>query len=346
MSKRGIAEIASEGFIRLVHGGGGSFSHMLVEEVFLPAFGNPELNLLNDSAVVEVPSGPLAYTTDSFVVDPLFFPGGDIGRLAVCGTVNDLAVVGAKPLALTAGFILEEGLAFDVLRRITRSMKTAADEAGIRIVAGDTKVVQKGKGDGIFISMSGIGIFEGDRRPISGSGAQPGDDVVLSGPIGRHGLAVLLSREDLGLRNAPESDVSPLNGLVASALDSVPDIHAMRDATRGGLGVVLNEIAQQSGVGIEIDEEAVPVPEEVRGACELLGFDPLYLANEGVLIAFAGAARSKALVGAMKKSPYGVEAAVIGRVSGEPKGKVFLKTGIGSRRIVDWISGEQLPRIC
>jgi len=317
-----------------------------VEEIFLPEFGNPELNPLNDSAVMDVPAGRLAFTTDSFVVDPQFFPGGDIGRLAVCGTVNDLAAVGAKPLALSAGFILEEGLAIDDLRRITRSMKTAADEAGVRIVAGDTKVVQKGKGDGIFISTSGIGIFENGRVPVSGSGAKPGDAVVLSGSIGRHGLAVLLSREDLGLRNTVISDVAPLNGLVESALKCVPGIHAMRDATRGGLGVVLNEIAGQSGVGIEIDEGEIPVHEDVRGACELLGFDPLYVANEGVLVAFTGAGQAEALVRAMKTSPYGTEAAVIGRVSAEPKGKVFLKTRIGSRRIVDWISGEQLPRIC
>jgi hydrogenase expression/formation protein HypE len=317
-----------------------------LEDVFLPAFGNPELNELNDSAVVDVPSGPLAFTTDSFVVDPLFFPGGDIGRLAVCGTVNDLAVVGAKPLALTAGFILEEGLAFDDLRRIVRSMKSAADEAGVRIVAGDTKVVQKGKGDGVFISTSGIGIFGPGRRPVSCAGAKAGDAVVLSGPIGRHGLAVLLSREALGLKNPPVSDAAPLQGLIASALDSVPGIHAMRDATRGGLGVVLNEIAAQSGVSIEIDEEAIPVPEDVRGACELLGFDPLYIANEGVIVAFAESEKAEAMVEAMKKSPYGADAAVIGRVTGEPKGKVFMRTGIGSRRIVDWISGEQLPRIC
>jgi hydrogenase expression/formation protein HypE len=317
-----------------------------LEDVFLPAFGNPELNELNDSAVVDVPSGPLAFTTDSFVVDPLFFPGGDIGRLAVCGTVNDLAVVGAKPLALTAGFILEEGLALDDLRRIVRSMKSAADEAGVRIVAGDTKVVQKGKGDGVFISTSGIGIFGPGKRPVSCAGAKSGDAVVLSGPIGRHGLAVLLSREALGLKNPPVSDAAPLQGLIASALDSVPGIHAMRDATRGGLGVVLNEIAAQSGVSIEIDEQAIPVPEDVRGACELLGFDPLYIANEGVIVAFAESEKAEAMVEAMKKSPYGADAAVIGRVTGEPKGKVFMRTGIGSRRIVDWISGEQLPRIC
>jgi hydrogenase expression/formation protein HypE len=341
-----VFSIASDGFIRLVHGGGGSFSHRLVAEIFLPEFGNPALDPLNDSAVVDVPAGRLAFTTDSFVVDPPFFPGGDIGRLAVCGTVNDLSAVGAKPLALSAGFILEEGLAIDDLRRIVKSMKAAADEAGVRIVAGDTKVVQKGKGDGIFISTSGIGIFENGRVPVSGSGAKPGDAVVLSGSIGRHGLAVLLSRENLGLRNSIRSDAAPLNGLVGAALASVPDIHAMRDATRGGLGVVLNEIAVQSGVGIEIDEELIPVHEDVRGACELLGFDPLYVANEGVLVLFTGAGRAEALVRAVKTSPYGSEAAVIGRVSAEPGGKVHLKTRIGSRRIVDWISGEQLPRIC
>jgi len=338
--------VQSDDFIRLVHGGGGSFSKRLLEEVFLPAFRNPALDALNDSAIVEVPAGPLAYTTDSFVVDPLFFPGGDIGRLAVCGTVNDLAVVGARPVALTAGFILEEGLALDDLKRVIRSMKTAADEAGVRIVAGDTKVVQRGKGDGIFISTSGIGVFEAGRRPVSGSGAKAGDAVVLSGPVGRHGLAVLLSRENLGLRNPPESDVAPLNGLVAALLEAVPGIHAMRDATRGGLGVVLNEIAAQSGVGIEIDETAVPVPENVRGACELLGFDPLYVANEGVLVAFAEAGRAEALAGVMRRTPSGAGAAIIGRVLEGQAGRVVLRTAIGSRRILDWISGEQLPRIC
>jgi hydrogenase expression/formation protein HypE len=329
-----------------VHGGGGSFSRRLLEEVFLPAFGNPELNSLNDSAVLDFPSGRLAFTTDSFVVDPRFFPGGDIGRLAVCGTVNDLASVGARPRSLSAGFILEEGLPLEDLRRIVRSMKSAADEADVRIVAGDTKVVQKGKGDAIFINTSGIGIFENGRRPVSGSGAKPGDAVVVSGSLGRHGLAVLLSREDLGIRNTIESDAAPLNGLVRSALDAVPDIHAMRDATRGGLGVVLNEIANQSGVCIEIDEEAVPVHEDVRGACELLGFDPLYVANEGVLACFAPSDRAGELVRAMRTSLYGKEAAVIGRVTESPAGRVFLKTGIGSRRILDLISGEQLPRIC
>jgi hydrogenase expression/formation protein HypE len=335
-----------ESNIRLVHGGGGSFSHRLVEEVFLPVFGNPELNMLNDSAIVDVPSDRLAFTTDSFVVDPPFFSGGDIGRLAVCGTVNDLAAVGAQPLVFCAGFILEEGLSIEELKRIVRSMKAAADEAGVRIVAGDTKVVQKGKGDGIFINTSGIGVFKNGQHPVSGSGAKPGDIVVLSGPLGRHGLAVLLSRENLGLQNTIQSDVAPLNGLVQSMLNAITDIHAMRDATRGGLGVVLNEIARQSGVGIEIEEEAIPVPENVKGACELLGFDPLYIANEGVLVAFTTTDKADALVRAMRKSRYGKEACVIGRVTDEPKGKVLLKTRIGSRRIVDIISGEQLPRIC
>jgi len=300
---------------------------------------------MNDSAFLGVPAGFLAFTTDSFVVDPLFFPGGDIGRLAVCGTVNDLAVSGANPLAISAGFILEEGLALDDLKRVVRSMRQAADEAGVRIVAGDTKVVQKGKGDGIFINTSGIGVFGAGQRPVRGNGARPGDAVVVNGPIGRHGLAVLLARGNLGLEETIHSDVAPLGGLVRAML-AAAEVHAMRDATRGGLGVVLNEIAGQSGVCVEIDEEALPVQEDIRAACELLGLDPLYVANEGVLAAFTPGEQAGTLVSAMRGVPQGAGAGVIGRVIPEPRGRVFLKTRLGSRRIVDMISGEQLPRIC
>jgi hydrogenase expression/formation protein HypE len=332
--------------IRLAHGGGGSLSLALVRDVFLSSFRDRELACLNDSAVLDVPSGRIAFTTDSFVVHPVFFPGGDIGRLAVCGTVNDLAVTGAVPLAVSAAFILEEGFPLDDLKRIVRSMNDAAKEAGVRIVTGDTKVVQKGKGDGIFINTAGIGVFPEGRQPIIGCGARPGDAVVVSGPLGRHGLAVLLAREDLGLRQSIASDAAPLNGMIGRALESVPEIHAMRDATRGGLGVVLNEIADQSGVGIELEEDRIPVTEDVRSACEILGFDPLYAANEGVIAAFVDDRRAEDLVRALKESPYGRHAAIAGRVIEDDGHRVVLKTRIGSRRIVDVISGEQLPRIC
>lgn len=332
--------------IRLAHGGGGSLTQAIVRDVFLAAFGDSELARLNDSALIDVPAGRVAFTTDSFVVQPLFFPGGDIGRLAVCGTVNDLAVTGAVPVAISAGFILEEGLAVGDLKRVARSMAGAAEEAGARIVTGDTKVVQRGKGDGIFINTAGIGVFPEGRIPVTGSGARPGDAVIVSGPLGRHGMAVVLAREDLGLSSGILSDAAPLNGMIQAALSSTPGLHAMRDATRGGLGVVLNEIAEQSGVGIELEEDWIPVPEDVRSACEILGFDPLYVANEGVVAACVAGEHADAWVGALAGSRYGKQAAVIGRVTEKSRHRVVLKTRIGSRRIVDVISGEQLPRIC
>ncbi len=332
--------------IRLAHGGGGSLTHALVRDVFLSSFGDRELARLNDSALLDTTAGRIAFTTDSFVVQPLFFPGGDIGRLAVCGTVNDLAVTGAVPVALSAGFILEEGLPLNDLKRIVRSMADAAAEADVRIVTGDTKVVQKGKGDGVFINTAGIGIFPEGRTPVTGSGARPGDAVIVSGPLGRHGMAVVLAREDLGLSSTILSDAAPLNGMLQRPLSSVPGLHAMRDATRGGLGVVLNEIAEQSGVGIELEEERIPVPEDVRSACEILGFDPLYAANEGVVAACVAEEHAAEWVRMMAESPYGKQAAVIGRVTEKSRHRVVLKTRIGSRRIVDVISGEQLPRIC
>ncbi|MFH1943152.1 MAG: hydrogenase expression/formation protein HypE [bacterium] len=331
--------------IRLAHGGGGRLSHDLIEEVFLPIFGNDYLNPLNDSAMFEVPSSRLAFTTDSYVVDPIFFPGGDIGRLAVCGTVNDLSVVGAKPLFLSVGLIIEEGFLIEDLKRIVRSAKSAADEAGVLIVTGDTKVVEHGNADGVFINTSGIGVLR-EGLSISGAGAKTGDCIVVNGPIGRHGMAVVTAREDFGFRTKIVSDVAPLNHLV-SAMSAVTDrIHVMRDATRGGIATVLNEIAKQSGVGIELDEETIPISEEVMGACELLGFDPLYVANEGVLVAFIHPDETEKVVNAMKKTLYGRGTTVIGRVAPGPKGKVVLRTRIGSHRIVDMLSGEQLPRIC
>jgi hydrogenase expression/formation protein HypE len=291
--------------IRLAHGGGGSLTRELVRDVFLSTFRDRELACLNDSALLDVAAGRIAFTTDSFVVQPVFFPGGDIGRLAVCGTVNDLAVTGAVPVAISAGFILEEGLPLDDLRRIVRSMNDAAEEAGVRIVTGDTKVVQKGKGDGIFINTAGIGIFPEGRVPVTGAGGRPGDAVIVSGPLGRHGMAVLLAREDLGLSSGIVSDAAPLNGMLRGPMESVPGLHAMRDATRGGLGVVLNEIAEQSGVGIELEEDAIPVTEDVRSACEILGFDPLYTANEGVVAACVAAEHAGNGSGGWRNRPTG-----------------------------------------
>jgi len=331
--------------IRLAHGGGGRFSQQLIEEVFLPILGNKYLNPLDDSAVLNVPASRLAFTTDSFTVDPIFFPGGDIGKLAVCGTVNDISMVGAKPLYLSVGFIIEEGFLISDLKLIVASIKKAAEEAGVIIVTGDTKVVQRGKADGVYINTSGIGILR-DGVEVSASKAQIGDSIVVSGPLGYHGMAVVTSREDFGFRTKIKSDVAPLNHLVEKMLETTKNIHAMRDATRGGVATVLNEIAAQSQVGIELEETKIPVGEEVRGACELLGFDPLYVANEGVLVAFVPSSEAKKIVDAMRKLSIGKKSAIIGRVVPEPAGKVILRTQIGSHRIVDMLSGEQLPRIC
>ena len=331
--------------IRLAHGGGGRLSHQLIEEVFLPVFGNDYLNPLNDSAVFDAPAGRLAFTTDSFVIDPIFFPGGDIGKLAVCGTVNDLSVAGAEPLFLSTGFILEEGFPLKDLKDIVRSVKNTADEAGMVIVTGDTKVVERGNADGLFINTSGVGrICEG--MDISAANAKPGDAVILNGAIGRHGMAVITSRENYGFHTRIESDVAPLNKLVDAMTGVTKKIHVMRDATRGGVATVLNEIAAQSGVGIALQETCLPVTEEVMGACELLGFDPLYVANEGVLVAMVSADAADTVVSAMRSAPYGKDARIIGRVVEDHPGRVVLKTRIGSHRIVDILSGEQLPRIC
>jgi len=331
--------------IRLAHGGGGRYTQQLIEDVLLPILGNPVLDPLDDSAVFPMPGARLAFTTDSFVVHPIFFPGGDIGRLAVCGTVNDLAAVGAKPVFLSLGLILEEGFSMDDLKRIALSVKSTADEAGVRIAAGDTKVVEKGHCDQLFINTAGIGVFDG-THPVSGSGAKPGDRILVNGSLGRHGMAIVTARTELGFSDRILSDAAPLGLLVETVLKSVPEVHAMRDATRGGLAAVLNEIAGRSGVGMELDEETLPLDEDVRGACELLGFDPLYVANEGVMVFFIPENRAGDALSAMKTSPYGRSATAIGRVTADSEGRVVLKTRLGSRRIVDMPSGEQLPRIC
>jgi len=332
--------------VLLGHGSGGKLTHQLIESLFLSQLANPILKALDDSAVFSVDSrGRLAFTTDSYVVKPLFFPGGDIGRLAVCGTVNDLSMVGATPLYLSAAFILEEGLPLADLRRITASLKGAAREAGVKIVAGDTKVVERGSADGLFINTAGLGLVP-EGVDISGSNARPGDAVILSGPIGNHGISVLLEREQMGFVGSVKSDVAPLNLLVAAMLQASPNIHALRDPTRGGLATSLVEMARQSGVAIRIHEGKVPIDEEVAAACEILGYDPLYVANEGKLIALVAPQDAPEVLRAMKKSLYGRQATIIGEVLAEPRGKVLMATRVGGTRIVDMLSGEQFPRIC
>jgi hydrogenase expression/formation protein HypE len=344
--------------ILLAHGSGGKLSHELIATVFRPAFSNPALDRLDDSAVLPLaishqPSAicqqRLAFTTDSYVVKPLFFPGGDIGRLAVSGTVNDLAVMGATPLWLAAAFVIEEGLPVATLQRVVASMRATAAEAGVSIVTGDTKVVERGGADGLFVNTAGVGIVP-EGVDISGANARPGDVVIVSGPIGDHGIAVVSQREGLAFQTTIESDVAPLNGLVAaiSNLQSPisSSIHAMRDPTRGGLATTLNEIARQSGVAIRLEEAAIPVRDGVRAACELLGYDPLYVANEGKLVAVVAPEAAEAILAAMRQHPLGVEAAVIGTVAAEPAGRVLMRTRIGGTRLVDMLTGEMLPRIC
>ena len=328
------------------HGAGGRMSHQLIRKAFLPAFQNPALNAGNDAALV-VPDARqrLSVSTDAHVVSPLFFPGGDIGRLAVCGTVNDVAMLGAKPLYLTAGFILEEGLPMDILHRVIESMKRAAEEAGVQIVAGDTKVVQRGKADGLYITTAGIGVVR-EGVDVSGANARAGDAVILSGTIGDHGIAVLGARGELGFESSIQSDVAPLNHLIEAMLDASPNIHALRDPTRGGLATTLNEIATQSDAGIILDERTLPIHPEVGAACEMLGFDPLYIANEGKLVCIVPREDAEKVLKVMKRTRYGEGAVIIGNVVEEPKGRVLLKTAIGSTRVVDMLAGEMLPRIC
>lgn len=332
--------------IILGHGSGGKLSDELISRVFYPCFDNPTLRQGNDSATLSLTDGArLAVSTDAHVVWPLFFPGGDIGRLAVCGTVNDVAMSGAIPQYLTAGFILEEGLEVSVLGKVIASMRDAAEEAGVQIVAGDTKVVQRGKADGLYITSAGFGILPPGRE-IGGANARPGDVVLLSGPLGDHGIAVLEARGELGFETNAASDVAPLNHLVAAMLDASPNVHVLRDPTRGGLGTTLNEIAGQSQVGIQIDEASLPVRPAVAAACEMLGFDPLYIANEGKLVAIVAAQDAERVLAAMRRTRYGEDAVRIGEVLPTPPGRVLLHSRIGGTRLVERLSGELLPRIC
>lgn len=329
--------------ILLGHGSGGKLMHQLIREQFAPEFN---LKSLNDSAVLEgIQRGRIALTTDSYVVSPIFFPGGDIGGLAVYGTVNDLSMVGASPLYMTAGFILEEGFPLEDLKRILSSMSDAAVKAGVKIVAGDTKVVNKGKGDGIFINTSGMGVIE-EGLDISPLRVMPGDKVILSGPIGNHGISIIGERNGLTFDPPILSDTAPLNSLVRDMLNTTKEIHAMRDPTRGGLATSLKEIAVDSGCCIVIEETSIPVPPGVRGACELLGLDPLYVANEGILVALVSPEIAEPLVSIMRRHPLGKETRLIGEVKQAPAGMVLLKTTIGGTRIVEMLSGDQLPRIC
>ncbi|RPI91015.1 MAG: hydrogenase expression/formation protein HypE [Chloroflexi bacterium] len=330
--------------VMLGHGSGGTLSRDLLNRLFLPELGKAAPRRLDDSAVLTVDGQRFAITTDSHVVSPLFFPGGDIGRLAICGTVNDLAMAGAQPLALTCGFVIEEGLSFEILQRVVASMKAAAQEAGVYIAAGDTKVVQKGGADQLFINTSGIGKIP-DGIDISGANAKEGDVIVVSGTIGDHGIAVLSAREGLGFETKLESDVAPLNHLV-QAMIGAGEVHVLRDPTRGGLATSLVEISEQSNVTIEISEQALPLKPAVKAACEMLGFDPLYVANEGKLVAFVKESDANKILDVMKQTKYGEDAVVIGKVIGIGKPQVRLKTGIGGTRLVDMMPGEMLPRIC
>ncbi len=331
--------------VLLGHGSGGKLSAELIRDVFLPLLQNPVLSRLDDQAIVNVNGCRLAFSTDSFVVKPLFFPGGDIGSLAVHGTINDLAMGGARPLFLSAAFIIEEGLPMDVLRRVVMSMQQAAAGAGVPVVTGDTKVVEKGNGDELFINTTGLGLVP-DGVELSANRAQPGDKVLLSGSIGEHGIAILAQREGLEFESAVRSDSAALHTLVAEMLKVTSAMRCMRDPTRGGLSSALNEIAAQSQVGVEVNEEAILVREEVRGACEMLGLDPLYVANEGKLIAIVEAGAAEELLDAMRHHPLGGQAQIIGTVTGQHPGLVTMRTGLGTTRIVDMLAGDQLPRIC
>jgi hydrogenase expression/formation protein HypE len=328
----------------LGHGSGGRLSHDLLNRLFLPKLGRAAPRTLDDSAVVNLDGHRLALTTDSHVVTPLFFPGGDIGRLAVCGTVNDLAMVGATAISLTSGFIIEEGISFDILQRVVNSMREAAEEAGVFIAAGDTKVVQKGGADQLFINTTGVGLIPVGIN-ISGTNAQKGDVIIISGTIGDHGMTVYLEREDLGFETDLVSDVAPLNHLVREMITS-GEIHVLRDPTRGGLATSLVEISKQSNVTIELKEWAIPVKPQVRAACELLGFDPLYVANEGKLVAFVAEKDVNKILETMQKDKNGKDATIIGKVIETGKPQVRMKTAIGGTRLVDMLPGEMLPRIC
>jgi hydrogenase expression/formation protein HypE len=332
--------------VLLAHGGGGRLTQTLIERMFLQTFDNPALETLHDGAVLDVNGARLAFSTDSFVISPIFFPGGDIGSLAVHGTVNDLAMCGARPLALSNGFILEEGLPMDDLWRVVQSIQRAAQEVGVPVVTGDTKVVNRGKGDGVFINTTGLGLIPAGVR-VSPRRARPGDVVLVSGAIAVHGIAIMSVREGLEFETALESDSAPLHELVARVLDVAGEsVHVLRDPTRGGVASALNEIAAQAKVGVRLDQARIPVWDEVRGACEILGLDPLYVANEGKCLVIVAREVAEAVLGAMQQHPLGQEAAIIGEVVEDHPGRVFMRSHIGGMRVVDMLSGEQLPRIC
>jgi hydrogenase expression/formation protein HypE len=331
--------------ITMAHGSGGKATRTLVEAVFVNAFSNVLLEPLEDAAQLHVNGSRVALTTDSYVVSPLFFPGGDIGDLAVNGTVNDLAVSGATPLYLSAGFILEEGFPVADLTRIVASMQAAAETAGVQVVTGDTKVVQKGKADGCYINTAGIGVIEHDVS-LGVANAQPGDVIIVSGPIGEHGVTIMLARGELDIEADLSSDTAPLNGLIADLLSATTGVRALRDATRGGVATILNEVATSAGVGVQVSEDAIPVSAVVRGASELLGIDPMYVACEGRLVAVVAPDQAGTALAALRAHPLGAQAAVIGEVTAEPPGAVLLKTAFGGTRIVDLLVGDPLPRIC
>lgn len=333
------------GRVDMSHGSGGRASAQLIEELFVRHLDNHLLRQGNDQAAFEVGAGRMVMSVDGHVISPIFFPGGDIGSLAVHGTVNDVAMSGARPLYLSAAFILEEGYPLADLDRIVASMARAAREAGVMVVTGDTKVVERGKGDGVFITTTGVGVVpEGVR--ISGDLARPGDAILVSGTLGDHGVAIMSSRENLQFETTIESDSAPLNALVAEMVEAVPEIHCLRDPTRGGLASTLNELARQSGVGMVLQEQAIPIREEVAAACELLGLDPLYLANEGKLIAICPGDRAEQLLETMRMNSLGGQSAIIGQVVEDPYGLVQMETRFGGSRVVDWLAGDQLPRIC
>jgi hydrogenase expression/formation protein HypE len=333
--------------IVLAHGGGGRLTHQLIEKIFMPAFSNAALEQRHDGAVISLNGSRLAFTTDSFVVRPLIFPGGNIGDLAVNGTVNDLAMCGARPLYLSAGFILEEGLEMETLRTVVTSMQKAANEANVQLITGDTKVVDKGKGDGIFVNTSGIGVIDSRlKAPVSPASVQPGDVVIVSGDLGRHGIAILSVREGLEFESAILSDCANLRPAVEALLNAGIEIHCLRDLTRGGLATTLNEIAADRNVCIKLEESLIPVDEVVQGACEILGLDPLYVANEGRFAVFVPQGQADAALGALKKVEVSQGSVRVGKVEETPARTVVLQSRIGGNRVVDMLSGEQLPRIC